>query len=99
MSDLLKELGYSESQLKGKHLIAEGYDQDFQGVPFYVSIPIVIALDPKNEVLLAYEMNGEVLSIDHGYPLRLVVPGHSGVRNCKWLRKLTISDQEADSIF
>lgn len=44
-------------------------------------------------------MNGQKLSVDHGYPLRLIIPGHAGVRNCKWLKKLTISDEEATSIF
>jgi sulfite oxidase len=54
-------------------------------------------LDPANEVLLAWNMNGETLPKDHGYPLRLVVPGYIGVRNCKWVCKLEISDEEATS--
>ena len=41
------------------------------------------------DVLLAYEMNGEPLPADHGYPLRAVVPGHVGVRNVKWLKSVT----------
>lgn len=49
-------------------------------------------LDPKNEVILAYEMNGEPIPLDHGYPLRLIVPGFIGVRNAKWVYKLVISD-------
>jgi len=48
-------------------------------------------------VILAYEMNGKPLPIDHGYPLRLIVPGFIGVRNCKWVGRLEISDEEADS--
>lgn len=35
--------------------------------------------------------------MDHGYPLRLICPGFIGVRNCKWVAKLEISDEEADS--
>ena len=42
-------------------------------------------------------MDGKRIPVDHGYPLRLVVPGYIGVRNCKWVRKLEISDKEADS--
>jgi sulfite oxidase len=42
-------------------------------------------------------MNGEEIPKDHGYPLRLVVPGYIGVRNCKWVCKLEISDEEATS--
>lgn len=59
--DLLIDSGIGEAEfglLKGKHLVATGMDADFQGVPFSISIPIEHALDPKNEVILAYEMNG-----------------------------------------
>lgn len=42
-------------------------------------------------------MNGARIPADHGYPLRLIVPGYIGVRNCKWVCKLEISDEEADS--
>jgi len=54
-------------------------------------------IDPKNEVILAYEQNGEELTQDHGFPLRLIVPGFCGVRNAKWIRKLIVSDSEANS--
>jgi len=37
------------------------------------------------------------LTIDHGYPLRVVVPGYIGVRNAKWVCKIEISDEEATS--
>lgn len=100
--DLLLKSGYTEQELasddmKSKHLVATGMDQDFQGEPFKVSIPLERALDPKNKVILAWEMDGKALTKDHGYPLRLVVPGYIGVRNCKWVEKLEISDEEADS--
>ena len=56
-----------------------------------------LVLDPLNEVILAYEMNGEELSLDHGYPLRLVTPGIVGIRCAKWISKIEISDEEANS--
>jgi DMSO/TMAO reductase YedYZ molybdopterin-dependent catalytic subunit len=37
------------------------------------------------DALLAYAMNGEVLPVQHGYPVRLVVPGWYGVASVKWL--------------
>jgi sulfane dehydrogenase subunit SoxC len=40
--------------------------------------------------LLAYEMNGEPLLPQHGFPLRLVVPGWYGMQNVKWLTRITV---------
>ena len=41
------------------------------------------AIDPRRDVLLAYEMNGEPLPRDHGFPIRVVVPGVVGVSSHK----------------
>jgi sulfane dehydrogenase subunit SoxC len=43
--------------------------------------------------LLAYEMNGQPLPPQHGYPLRLVVPGWYGMTNVKWLTRITLLEQ------
>ena len=61
-----------------------------------VSIPIHKALDPLGGVMLAYEMNGDELPPDHGYPLRLIVPGYVGVRNAKYIKSLRFSAQEVE---
>jgi DMSO/TMAO reductase YedYZ molybdopterin-dependent catalytic subunit len=37
------------------------------------------------EVLIAYQMNGRELPLDHGYPVRAIVPGHYGMASVKWL--------------
>jgi sulfite oxidase len=42
-------------------------------------------IDRNNEVIFAYEMNGVDIPVDHGYPVRLIVPGHIGARSCKWV--------------
>jgi hypothetical protein len=44
------------------------------------------ALSP--EVLVAYKMNGQDLPQDHGYPVRLIVPGHYGMASVKWLTRI-----------
>eukprot|EP00397_Hematodinium_sp_SG-2012_P027967 GEMP01029418.1.p1 GENE.GEMP01029418.1~~GEMP01029418.1.p1 ORF type:complete len:409 (+),score=72.74 GEMP01029418.1:409-1635(+) len=72
-----------------KHVIFEGFD-DMQA-----SIPIEKALSPYGDCLLAYEMNGEELPREHGYPVRMVVPGHVGVRNVKWVQAVRTSKEEA----
>jgi DMSO/TMAO reductase YedYZ molybdopterin-dependent catalytic subunit len=52
-------------------------------------LPVGKAFD---DVLLAYEMNGEALPPDHGFPVRLVVPGWVGIASVKWLGSLEVSD-------
>ena len=64
---------------------------------YKVSIPIEKALNEFGDVILAYEMNGETLPRDHGYPLRLIVPGYVGVRNIKWVKSINISKDEINS--
>ena len=49
------------------------------------------------EVLLATGMNGAPLTPEHGYPLRVVVPGYAGVRSPKWLRAITVQDEPSDN--
>lgn len=54
-------------------------------MPYGASIPISKAMDPRGDVILAYEMNGQPLNRDHGFPIRVIVPGVVGARNVKWL--------------
>ncbi|CAE1311509.1 SUOX [Acanthosepion pharaonis] len=49
----------------------------------------------KNDVILAYEMNGEQITADHGYPLRVIIPGVVGARQVKWLKKVLLSNEES----
>lgn len=52
-------------------------------------MPIDKAMDP--DTLLVYGMNGEVLPPDHGFPLRVIVPGWIGSNSIKWVGKITVS--------
>jgi sulfite oxidase len=61
------------------------------------SIPIEKAVSKRGDVLLAYAMNGEALSPDHGFPLRVIAPGHVAARSVKWVRKIMLSDEESTS--
>jgi sulfite oxidase len=67
-------------------------------VPSFIrSIPIERAMDPTT--ILAYRMNGEDLSLAHGAPLRLIVPGWSGNHWIKWLVHVSAQKEEADGFF
>src|SRR5713101_5623568 len=80
-------------------LVLEGADR---GVPkeepkppgpisYARSIPRARAMEP--DVLIAYQMNGQDLTPDHGYPLRAVVPGHYGMASVKWLTDIVAATQ------
>ncbi|KAI1324676.1 Oxidoreductase, molybdopterin-binding domain-containing protein [Xylariaceae sp. FL0255] len=68
----------------------------FSGLEAYgASIPIEAAIDPRGDVLLAFRMNDELLPRDHGFPVRVVVPGTVAARAVKWVSKIVVSDEES----
>lgn len=83
---------------RGLHVAFEGLD-NVSGAPYGGSIPIEKALDVNGGVLLAYEMNGEPLPRDHGYPVRVIVPGYIGARSVKWLASVTVQKEESSNFF
>lgn len=62
--------------------VDQGVEQEYQR-----SLPVEEAM--REEVLLAYAMNGEPLPATHGFPLRLLVPAWYGMASVKWLRSIT----------
>jgi DMSO/TMAO reductase YedYZ molybdopterin-dependent catalytic subunit len=65
-------------------------DGGSEPIRFERSLPLDQARDP--DVLVAYAMNGEPLPIQHGQPLRLVVPGWYAVASVKWLTDIEVID-------
>jgi DMSO/TMAO reductase YedYZ molybdopterin-dependent catalytic subunit len=68
-----------------------GLDRGIQGGlehAYERSLPLAEARRP--EILLAYEVNGQPLPPQHGYPLRLIVPGWYGMTHVKWLDRITV---------
>ncbi len=55
---------------------------------YHDSIPFTRAME--DDVMLAYLMNGEKLPKDHGFPVRLVVPGLYGIKNVKWITEIEV---------
>ena len=73
------------------HVCFEGADK-LAKAHYGTSIPLSVAMDPTHDVILAYEMNGERLTPDHGFPIRVIIPGFVGGRMVKWLKKITVSE-------
>ncbi len=64
---------------------------------FRRSLPLAKALHP--DTLLAYRMNGEPLPLEHGFPVRMVVPGWYAMASVKWLTHVSLVDQPLDGFF
>jgi sulfane dehydrogenase subunit SoxC len=75
-------------------VVFTGLDRGIQGEVEHTyerSLPLAEAR--REEVLLAYAINGQPLPPQHGFPLRLVVPGWYGMTHVKWLRSITVVDE------
>jgi DMSO/TMAO reductase YedYZ molybdopterin-dependent catalytic subunit len=65
--------------------------------PKSVIVERSVPLRAFEEALLAWEMNGEPVPHAHGGPLRLVVPGYSGINNIKYVKRLAFTQSETDA--
>jgi sulfane dehydrogenase subunit SoxC len=91
LRDLLEEAGLAASACEVlftglDHGIENEVEQDYAR-----SLPVDEAM--RDEVILAYELNGEPLPPQHGFPLRLLVPGWYGMTNVKWLGRISVLDE------
>ena len=70
-----------------KPVLAETNQSDLR---FVRSLTLAHATDPAAEILIAYEMNGQPLGLDHGAPFRLIVPHWYAVASVKWLKRIDV---------
>jgi len=81
-----------------RHVGFEGFDKPLgsAGIKFIRSIPIDKAM---SSTLLAYEMNGQPLPVEHGYPLRALALGWTGANCVKWIHKIEVLDRPFEGFF
>lgn len=100
-ADLKALLGTLGVSPRARFLWSYGADSgEYQGTradPYLKDCPL--ARIESGGALLAYAMNGEPLDAEHGFPLRLVVPGFYGTNCVKWLTRLHLAETRADGPF
>src|SRR5690606_18243265 len=65
--------------------------------PLTVMVERSMPLEAMGDALLAWEMNGEPIPLAHGGPLRLIVPGYTGVNNVKYLKRLAFTPAQSEA--
>jgi DMSO/TMAO reductase YedYZ molybdopterin-dependent catalytic subunit len=95
LRDILQRAGLRTT---GKDVMFRGLDDAPGKVPPFIrSIPLEKAMD--EDMLVATQMNGDVLPRHHGYPARALVPGWIGGASCKWLTEIKVLDKEFEGNF
>jgi DMSO/TMAO reductase YedYZ molybdopterin-dependent catalytic subunit len=96
--NVLDKVGVSEQAAEVVfHGADEGKVMPGRTEPFVRSLPLEIA--QNSDSILAWEMNGEPLTANHGFPLRLVVPGWYGMASVKWLHKIEVAPEKFSGFF
>lgn len=93
---LLEHVGGMDSTAKymtgtGGEPIPEGLD------PNTIQVERSVPLEGIEDALLAWEINGQPLPLAHGGPLRLVVPGYTGVNNIKYIKRLAFTADQSQA--
>ncbi|THC88731.1 hypothetical protein EYZ11_011819 [Aspergillus tanneri] len=107
--DVLRRAGVSDRVLDpdpdislglGLHVAFSCYQVPCQDDGWFgSSVPLERCWDVENDAVLALEMNGSTLSPNHGYPVRVVLPGIAGARWVKWLDHITVQDHETSNFY
>jgi DMSO/TMAO reductase YedYZ molybdopterin-dependent catalytic subunit len=94
LAELLEEAGVGDGAME---VLFTGLDRGVEGgeeQSYQRSISVADAV--SGDAFLAYEVNGAPLPPQHGFPLRLVVPGWYGMTSVKWLARITVVDAPFD---
>lgn len=93
MADVLKK---AKPRRSARYVCMEGADRLPNGC-YGTSVKLNWVMDPNRGMMLAHRMNGEMLTPDHGKPLRAVIPGQIGGRSVKWLKRIIVTAEPSDN--
>jgi sulfite oxidase len=95
LRDVLQKAGIKNGATE---ILCDGADVPLGKMPdFQRTITVAKALHP--DTLLAYEMNGQGLPVEHGFPLRVIAPGWASDSWVKWLQHIEVLDHEFDGFW
>ena len=98
LSNVLELVGLEENVSELSFTGADrGEVEPGRSVYYVRSLPIEVALHP--DTMLVWAMNGETLTPDHGFPLRLHVPGWYGMAAVKWLKEIRSLKEPFEGFF
>lgn len=67
------------------------------GIDIKTRVERSVPLEAMADALLAWQINGQAIPLAHGGPLRLIVPGYTGVNSVKYLKRLAFTAEESDA--
>ncbi|CAM8942381.1 unnamed protein product [Rhodiola kirilowii] len=101
LCDVLKWCGIYSSKKGGMNVCFEGAEDlpGGGGSKYGTSICREYAMDPSRDILIAFMQNGDVLTPDHGFPVRMIIPGCIGGRMVKWLKRIIVTTDQSDNFY
>ncbi len=96
LAAVLEAAGVDEAAGHVAFLGLDRVEKEGEAFGFGGSIPLAKALQGTGAVL-AWEVNGEPLPPEHGFPLRVVVPGYIGARSVKWLGEIEVRETPSEN--
>jgi sulfite oxidase len=98
LKHILELAGYAKDSNEVKFTGADrGEVRTGDNVPYARSLPLDVAL--HTDTLVAWALNDQPLTSEHGFPIRLVVPGWYGMASVKWLEEITVLQQPFKGFF
>ncbi|XP_042507697.1 nitrate reductase [NADH]-like [Macadamia integrifolia] len=101
LRDVLKRCGINSRRMGAMNVCFQGAEDlpGGGGSKYGTSIKKDIAMDPSRDIILAYMQNGQLLTPDHGFPVRMIIPGFIGGRMVKWLKRIIVTTKESENYY